>query len=683
MTQFLVDRGLTVDFLLYPMDGDFADTVPDAVAVMQAAWGGLVVIAPPSRPMHTAPAGEHHGIDEWWDPSLDAQLAFLCRRRGYTVMWVNYVFLSRAFEHAPRNCLRVLDTHDALAGRRELFERHGARPEFFQPSEVEEARGLDRADIVVAIKQSEARRFARITAHPVVSVPTLPRAPACQGARGGQPRGTPHDRAPGTALRIGFIGAENEVNTVNLRRFIARLEAHRRVFLAEFVLVVAGAVCRQVTAIPGRIIAMGRVANLTDFYGAVDVVVAPIAFSTGLKIKVAEALAWNMPIVSTADGFDGFAPADPFHVLPDIDAVCAAIVALAADPPRLAALADATARAALAAREAEAIGLTELGTMMARSRRLLIVVTDVAVWRRSTLLEERGFQALAYFADLLPVTVLCVGVAQVDEPPPDGLPPCVEALRLTSLADVPDAMRAICANEAAAGCFVSLAAPGQLPELRIEGIEIPTFVDRWPRSASEGSSAARDIETEGGAAFDVTPLCYLPGVLNWRGHSKSPHLVLVLIEAPHGPVTDERLSDGPLLDALADVRPGRLAVLRTPRLATDAHALHTLALLPMPSAFVTLAGSPAARGLVAALASWCGAPSFDLAGAAYPLLLGGRLVRDVSGHIDAIGDILRDADAPLPASERASDGGWSRIWGRLAANAGWLPSGRAAAEAAA
>jgi len=39
----------------------------------------------------------------------------------------------------------------------------------------------------------------------------------------------------------------------------------------------------------------------------------PLEFSTGIKIKVAEALAWNVPVLATRDAFDGFRAYQPYR----------------------------------------------------------------------------------------------------------------------------------------------------------------------------------------------------------------------------------------------------------------------------------------------------------------------------------------------------------------------------------
>lgn len=639
MTSFLVAEGYVADFVLYPMDGDFNAGIPSGLETMQADCGGLVCVVPPSVRLHRPPAGRHHTIDEWWDPAIDGQLAWLCARRPYDIMWINYAFLSRGFGHAPPGCLKVLDTHDVLAGRRELFERHGATPEFFQTTEQEEATGLRRADLVVAIKQSEAGHFSRLAECDVVTVPaTLPH-------RSGLPRcGFSREVS---ALRVGFIGADNRVNRDNLVAFLRRLDAWRDVFLPDLSMIVAGGVCKHVAAEPGRVETLGHIADVATFYNAVDVVVAPLVFSTGLKVKIAEALAWGKPVVATTDAFDGFAAHDGFHELDGLDAVCRALMTLAADRPRLAALTRATQRSAAAMREAEASGFATLRTIFARRRRRIAFVSDIAFWRRSTLLEERLWQALAYIAQAVPVTL----VALHDDRPP-ALPPRVDAVRVRADALVPDAIAGIRDGAIATVCAL---ADGR----RIAGLQGPIVTDHWPAAAAGHRVAVRsgrEIQLDDGCTIAATPLRHLPPGLDWRTDPGAARSALLIGESG----TDMRT----VASAIWHRSCLRVTVFRTGGLATDPQALSVFAALEAPAAIVTLDVSPVTRDLAAALATWCGAASFDIAGDAYPLLLDGRMVRNIGEHIAAIARWLA-SDAKPPGSERAPDAGWSVIWRRI------------------
>ncbi len=55
---------------------------------------------------------------------------------------------------------------------------------------------------------------------------------------------------------------------------------------------------------------VGFVDDVPTFYSGVDVVVAPIRYGGGIKIKVLEAMACGRPVVTTSIGAEGIAEAD-------------------------------------------------------------------------------------------------------------------------------------------------------------------------------------------------------------------------------------------------------------------------------------------------------------------------------------------------------------------------------------
>ena len=52
---------------------------------------------------------------------------------------------------------------------------------------------------------------------------------------------------------------------------------------------------------------------MDQLYEQVDAVLAPMSFSTGLKIKIGEALAAGLPIISHAHAFEGYPATHAFH----------------------------------------------------------------------------------------------------------------------------------------------------------------------------------------------------------------------------------------------------------------------------------------------------------------------------------------------------------------------------------
>ena len=92
----LRERGARIHFLLYPLDADWRNAIPEpALAAMRAAWDEFHII-PPSVAIHPPAIGLDHAIDEWWDPAIDHFLNWYCARRPLDALLVNYVYLSAA-----------------------------------------------------------------------------------------------------------------------------------------------------------------------------------------------------------------------------------------------------------------------------------------------------------------------------------------------------------------------------------------------------------------------------------------------------------------------------------------------------------------------------------------------------------------------------------------------------------
>jgi glycosyltransferase involved in cell wall biosynthesis len=347
--------GFAVSFLLYPIDRDWAEEVPGYYRQLAESFDFFAVV-PNSRTLHQNARGYHHAIDEWWDDNIAQQLTWLFQRKKFDVLVVNYTFLTKAFEYAPPEVVKILDTHDLFSGRRELFAKFGVAPEFFYTSPEHEKAALDRADAVIAIKQSEAVALRALTARTVFSLPywddrSLETRPARR-----ELRAYDHDRP----FRLGFLGAHNSVNIVNLRQFLSVFARYVLLYDVPVEVIIAGNVCEGIAEDYPFARKLGFLDDSAEFYRAVDAVLIPLEFSTGIKIKVAEALARNVPVLATRDAFDGFKAYHQTQQAPTLHALCDIVVAAAYGeiPPHE--LAWATERAKIAAAAAEERGFEEL-----------------------------------------------------------------------------------------------------------------------------------------------------------------------------------------------------------------------------------------------------------------------------------------------------------------------------------
>ncbi len=345
---------------------------PPALAAMRAAWDEVIEV-PHDRAREARSLGDLHALDDWVLPETEAAFAALgARRPGFDLVLVEYVFLSKAFEHFPPAIPRVLDTHDVFGGRAEALAALGLENRFFATTAAEEARGLDRADLVLAIQAEEAALLRARTRRPVLTLGHLPEAEA--------PPLPP--RLPDGWTRMGYLGSANPLNTRALGRFLAALDPPALAGDGGEV-VVAGAAARGLEAGPG-LLPLGPVRDADDLYAEVDLVVNPHEGGTGLKIKTVEALARGLPVIGTAEAFAGLDAVAPFHAAPDAPALAGIARQAAADPALRDAIAGASARlhASYAAGVSRARAILASPPAIARllDRPRMLVVTDVPFW---------------------------------------------------------------------------------------------------------------------------------------------------------------------------------------------------------------------------------------------------------------------------------------------------------------
>jgi len=324
--------GFAIDLAYYAHEDQiyrrFGHLPPTDLAGMEDGFQRVFLIETAQTiPLKTR--ARHFDIDAWCPDEVGDFLVWYCAAHpGTRAVLANYVFLSRALTRVPPGVLTVIDTHDRFAGRRNQYRPFRAEPNFFYTDEAGEAAGLARADLVLAIQSEEARYFQTITDRTVLTLP--PHFPPRRAFA-----------APRTLARIGFIGHGNDANLFSIGRFARAWAEDPTGERPE--LVIAGEICTSLGGVGGSHVRLaGYLDRIEEFYDQIDVVVAPMLMGTGLKMKVAEALSFGVPVIGTATGFEGFDATHPAHRCHDGDEVKARVLALAHDAAGLADLADAS-----------------------------------------------------------------------------------------------------------------------------------------------------------------------------------------------------------------------------------------------------------------------------------------------------------------------------------------------------
>lgn len=273
-------------------------------ALMKQIWGDRYIPIPYRRPRSVitrwrkricgviSPAARYnYAIDDWYDPAIDSHIAALHDKVGFDVAIVEYVFYSKVLRLFGDQVLKIVDTHDVFTDRYKTYLANGQVPQWFSTTRDEEARGLNRADIVVAITDKERDFFAGLTARRVITVGHM--VTLSEPAE-------PHSAEQGLL----FVASDNPINTDGINQFIAQSFPAVQARVPGVKLVLAGSVCKAVADHPG-VVKLGRVDDLAPVYQAASVVINPVLFNTGLSIKNLEAIGHARPLVTAPVGVEG------------------------------------------------------------------------------------------------------------------------------------------------------------------------------------------------------------------------------------------------------------------------------------------------------------------------------------------------------------------------------------------
>jgi len=232
-------------------------------------------------------------VDSYFDPASAGYVRQLMSRDRFDVAILSYVFYSRLFEAMPPSVLKVIDTHDVFADRYRLYREHGQPREFFSTSPAGERKALDRADVALAIQESDAGHFRSLTKTPVRVVGHLA-APGVSPAETAEP-----------APAMLFIGSDMGINTHGVAWFAERVLPNVRCEIPDAELWLVGSICSRFKPTRPGIRRWGLVNPLDDLYQRSAVVINPQQFGTGLSIKCVDALLHGKPLVTTVSGARG------------------------------------------------------------------------------------------------------------------------------------------------------------------------------------------------------------------------------------------------------------------------------------------------------------------------------------------------------------------------------------------
>jgi polysaccharide biosynthesis protein PslH len=230
-------------------------------------------------------------VDDWFDNGLLSQVTRLQNAGDFDTVLIEYVFLSKLATVFPESVRTIIDTHDLMGDRHEIYLNSGLQPVWFATKPEEEIQALNRANAVIAIQEDEAAYLRKRVSGEVFCVGYI-------GSLDGAPLPDPG------GSRILFVGSANPINIRGLEWFLQSAFPEIRARIPGCELAIAGAASEGRTW-PDAVLALGQMESLTPVYAPATVVINPVTFGTGLPVKTIEALSHGKPLVATAAGVRG------------------------------------------------------------------------------------------------------------------------------------------------------------------------------------------------------------------------------------------------------------------------------------------------------------------------------------------------------------------------------------------
>lgn len=255
--------------------------------------------------LHIPGLFKYFSIDEKMDPAIDGFMTEFLKEHKYDVVWIEYIFNSRPLLSVPEGVVKVIDTHNAFTFKRQMYEAVGYKNYEFALTKEEEAKGLSRADWVVAIQEEEADFFRTIVPASTKVCTIGENMPLKEAAV-----------APNK--NILFIGSFYVVNRDGIKHFTQDILPILKKKGADFNFQIAGTICKHIPDSPDYE-KLGIVDDVGDAYRNARVVINPVRHGTGLNIKTIEALSYTKPLVSHSIGVRGLRSDFPIAMVTDDD----------------------------------------------------------------------------------------------------------------------------------------------------------------------------------------------------------------------------------------------------------------------------------------------------------------------------------------------------------------------------
>lgn len=201
---------------------------------------------------------------------------------NYDYIIISYVYWHKLIgEIDKKNAKLIVDTHDFLTSQYQHKKKFKLGKYFESEINI-----LNKFDEILVISSDEKFTFSQFIKKAIHVV-----------AHGLPVKNIIKDKS----IDVIYVASENEHNVAAVKWFFEKVNPH----LAKNIkITVVGKITKHVTDYE-NVTKIGFINDLDEAYASSKIAICPMLSGTGLKIKVAEALSFGLPIVCNERGIDG------------------------------------------------------------------------------------------------------------------------------------------------------------------------------------------------------------------------------------------------------------------------------------------------------------------------------------------------------------------------------------------
>lgn len=234
-----------------------------------------------AKKKHLSPRGYGKKIENYLDDNK------------FDIIIIQYIHNSYLLNYIDEGTTTILDVHDIVSERAKEFERFDYKSKVYELPEATEKEIFSIFNYVMGICKPDCYKIAQLA--PTSKVLYCP-----------HPMLIVKHKIRHQVKNISFIASEYLPNLDAIEFFIKEVWPQVSAKYPEVKLSIYGNICRMLSEYGSESIELnGFVNNLHDAYTVSDIIINPVRFGAGLKIKNIEALAHGIPLITSPHGSRG------------------------------------------------------------------------------------------------------------------------------------------------------------------------------------------------------------------------------------------------------------------------------------------------------------------------------------------------------------------------------------------